>query len=468
MASKNSTNSRPIGNDEQDPSVALVKERVFLEDPEYQTYFREHDEQTNPYVDFMFSAKPWAPREAFERLRWGGQFVFASRDRNEVQKLFRQYQSMGEFEVETEPSAVSKSMLGLPFFKRQVWYFVARKVSLIHLGEPNERFSYHVELVRRPAPAKGYMVLKAVPSVEEVVLRFRKRFPNMAEQDLAERAKKFTEKVFPVFLTREAGIMQILRRDMPEQFAKRVPRLYGVKKDKTGFVKELQMEWLRLGGKPMDQLEFAKQSAQMLKCLHENAKVMHLDLRLDNVVITPDGVGVIDFGSAVRFSEDFSKSKLLTQLFEEMMQTSQIQRMLGKMGEIGALTRRSMLDAHHKVDKAVDIFYLVVQMNKPHSNPDFRGLVEWDPNSQQAKVIQALTDYILKPPDPNNNEYNTARDVYEGVLKVERHLKTGEPLQFEVGGPSQSVKQWERLASGDQPDIEGLDVHSGLEGGLED
>ena len=100
-------------------------------------------------------------------------------------------------------------------------------------------------------------------------------------------------------------------------------------------------------------------------------RVIHLDLRLDNFVITPQGVGFVDFGSAVRVGEAFPEASLLSNLFGEMMRTSQIQRMLGKMSESGQITSEEIRAGYHRVDKAVDFFYLAVQINNPHANPDF-------------------------------------------------------------------------------------------------
>jgi serine/threonine protein kinase len=71
-------------------------------------------------------------------------------------------------------------------------------------------------------------------------------------------------------------------------------------------------------GRPLTQLEFARQSAELLAALHDAAGVMHLDLRLDNFVITDHGVGFVDFGSAVRVGEEFPEASLLSNLFVRM------------------------------------------------------------------------------------------------------------------------------------------------------
>ena len=193
-------------------------------------------------------------------------------------------------------------------------------------------------------------------------------------------------------------------------------------KDKRGLVRRMDLNWLRNGGRKLTQLEFARQSTDLLRALHDVAQIIHLDLRLDNFVITEHGVGFVDFGSAVRVGEDLSESQMLTTLFEEMMQTSSIQRMLGKMKKAGKVTSRVITASHGKVDKAVDLFYLAVQFNQPHKNPDFKDLVAHDPQSPQARALEQLTDQILRPADPDNPPYRSVNDVLQALLKLETQL----------------------------------------------
>src|SRR5262249_17158979 len=142
------------------------------------------------------------------------------------------------------------------------------------------------------------------------------------DETLRRRARKFTDKIFPVFLTRETAMLKLLQRDLPEKFRKRVPRLLSAETDATGFTRRLRMNWLRncqpASGSfrhPLSQLEFARQAAELLAALHDAAGIMHLDLRLDNVVITEHGVGFVDFGSSVRVGESFAEESLLSSLF---------------------------------------------------------------------------------------------------------------------------------------------------------
>jgi len=182
------------------------------------------------------------------------------------------------------------------------------------------------------------------------------------------------------------------------------------------------MSFLRNGGRALSQMEFAHQSADLLRAIHDIARVIHLDLRLDNFVITPDGVGFVDFGSAVREGENLSANPMVGGLFEELMRTSQIQRMLYQMSVSGQLTSDIILQSHHRADKAVDFFYLAVQFNCPHSNPDLVDLIEYDPASDDARSLSRLTAEILRPKDPANPTFRSAKDILHGIERIQLGL----------------------------------------------
>ena len=201
--------------------------------------------------------------------------------------------------------------------------------------------------------------MKEVPTIEQVKARLHSKWPELSDEILERRARKFSEKIFPVFLTREAAILKIINRDLPGRTRSGFRSCWIWKSDPKGFARRLHLQWLRNGGSPISQLQFAHQSADLLRVLHDEVGVIHLDLRLDNFVITPGGVGFVDFGSAVRVGEDLAASPLLSGLFEELMRTSEIQRMLLKMTQSGLVTSETICGGLHKVDKAVDFFYLV-------------------------------------------------------------------------------------------------------------
>jgi serine/threonine protein kinase len=269
----------------------------------------------------------------------------------------------------------------------------------------------------------GYVVTKRVPTDEWVINRLKRRWPELPYELVEKRAKKFTEKIFPLFLTREAAILKILQEHLPPNYRNRVPVPVYVEKDSRGFVRVLQMNWLRNGGKPLSQFQFALQAADLLRAVHDAAEVIHLDLRLDNMVVTPAGVGFVDFGSAVRVGEDISSNPLLATLYGELMKTSHIQRMLDQMTISGHVTAEHFCNSRGKVDKSVDVFYLAVQFNSPHDNPDLKELIEFKPGSDEAVSLGKLTKEILAPADPVSPTIRTARDVVLALQRVGEGLK---------------------------------------------
>lgn len=381
--------------------------------------------------DFLLASsdEPNLPDEVFVRLRWGGVFIYAGDSEARTSRLAETYAGRRGFIVEQPVTRRRTGPLGLPIpgLSRSAWWFAARKVHLIQPGQITERFTYNVRLVPNANAEDGYIVTKSVPTAEQVLWRLRHRYPEADQQDLEKRAGKLVDHVFPTFLTREAAILQILQEKLPEPYRKKVPHVLGVEKDSQGFVRQLAMNWLRTRGKPISQIAFARQSAELLDVLHEQAGVIHLDLRLDNFVLTDGGVAFVDFGSAVRVGEELDRSAMLSTLFGEMMRTSQIQRMLGRMLERGQVTNSAMRAVQGKVDPAVDIFYLAVQINRPLRNPEFRDLIEYDPDSREARMLEALTAAILRPKDPKQALYATAGDILRGIRKIEAKLATPHP-----------------------------------------
>ncbi len=442
------------------PLVKLVTRKRFAADPEYVHSCRSATDQgADLPVDFLFLTDSDArnPEPVFAQLRWGGQAILLSDSREAIgtaAEAFVHWRGGAGWALEQPPATLQKLPAILRFLglRTRAYYCIVRKLALIPPGNTSDRFTYHVSLAR-PAKAAaasgdlaalaaarseggGYEVVKQVPATERVVARLREKFPEADGETLTRRAKKFTEKIFPVFLTRETAILRLLARDLPQRFHHRVPRLIDAQADANGFTRTLRMNWLRngcpignsagggnaVGGQPLTQLAFARQAAELLAALHDDAHVMHLDLRLDNVVITQHGVGFVDFGSAVRVGENFPEASLLGNLFEEMMRTSQIQRMLGRMSETGEVTSEDICRCYGKIDKAVDFFYLAVQINNPHANPDLRGLVTVDKGSDEARELAALTAKILRPEDPANPPFKSARDIFTGILEIEKKL----------------------------------------------
>jgi len=408
--------------------IHLVRDRVLARVPEFQRFgpgmgvagLVARDPANHPPADFLFAAEnePHHPDIVFRLLRWGGQFVYISKDARRVNATMETFLRRG-FEVTVAPSVVRKPFLGmtLPLLSRPVYYVVVRKVQLVLPREVNERFTYHVHLSHDRAFGR-HVVVKEIPSVERVSARLRHKFPDASAELIDRRARKFTDKVFPLFLTREAAILKLLARDLPEPYRCRVPQLLDMEQDSRGFVRRLKMTWLRNAlpfGRPLSQTEFAIQSADLLRAMHDEAGIIHLDLRLDNMVITEHGVGFVDFGSAVRVGENIEGNPLLNTIFDELMRTSQIQRMLEKMMVGGMVTNRILNEAYGKVDKGVDLFYLALQINKPLANHEFCGLVRCDNRCEQARALSVLTEEVLKPKNPLHPTVRTAADFLSAV-----------------------------------------------------
>jgi hypothetical protein len=410
--------------------LAAVAKRICRRDSDYPFLKDSRFSACNSPVDYLFAtaADQHAPDAIFSKLRWGGQLVFVSDQVQHAACAYEQFNNQGGFVIDHNIATARTSRFGLtlPLIGKKVFYFVARKVDLIPPGQSTERFTFNVQLEKDHVPhgdRRGYTVVKRIPTVANIIARLREKHTDVDPEVLERRATKLVEKIFPVFLTRETAFLKLLQRDLPSEYRHRVPRLLHMEQNSDGMVNKLVMNWLRIGGQPLDQYDFARQSAELLHAVHTCAKIIHLDVRLDNIVITPQGVSFVDFGSAVRVDEDISKSPLLGSLFDEMMSTSQIQRLLGRMKSSGSLTNSYIRNAHHKVDKAVDLFYLAMQWNKPHSNPDLAPFIHFDETSETARQIQKLTNAVMKPKDPDNPTYTSSESLLRGLDIVERKLK---------------------------------------------
>ncbi len=376
----------------------------------------EHDQTADELLDM--DGRPASADRVFDHLRWGGRVLTASRHAGVALDMAHRYRDHGGFVVEAGPNTRRIGPGGIPWLGPPWHYVLARKIHLIKPGEYTDRFTFDVRLTRNADVAPGYLVCKTVPTYKRVIERLREKFPKDGHDTLLRRAEKLVKRVFPVFLTREAAFLQLLQRDLPPQYRNRVPRALAVEKAPDGTVKKLYMTWLRLGGQPLGHLEFAEQSAELLHILHSTVGIMHLDLRLDNMVISNGQVCFVDFGSAVRLGEDLDKSPLLRSLFHEMMQTSQIQRTLGKMRETGHLTSDVLIAAHGRVDPGVDLFYLALQLGRPYWNPDLVPFIDYREGSEAARRLKRLADAILRPTDRTRTAFMSAKDMLGGVRKI--------------------------------------------------
>ena len=402
---------------------------VLSKDAEFRHLFSPVSPERRGLADYVLAVgdDPHDADEIFRKLRWGGQAVYATRSARQAAEAAKNFNARG-FVFVRGPACIREG-LRIPFLSRASHYFVARKVHLTLPREFNDRFTYEVQLIEPDRRGGDWIVLKEVPSVERVAARLRMRFPDIAEEIILKRSRKFTDKIFPLFLTREAAMLQILERDLPARYAGKVPRLLDMETDGRGYVRRLKMNWLRNGGQPMPQIEFARQCAELLHVLHDTVGVIHLDLRLDNIVITERGVGFVDFGSSVRVGENLAANPLLETLYDELMRTSEIQRMLSRMTLSGNVTSPIIQNGYQKVDKSVDFFYLALQMNEPLKNPDFTGLVNFNPASREALALRKMTDEVLRPKDVKQPRYRSAGDILQGIERIAESHGASESLQ---------------------------------------
>jgi len=362
------------------------------------------------------AAGEWpAPEDVFPRLTWGGQLLLVARDRARLDQAAQRYARHDCFDLETPPARVRR---GFKFWAPRRHFALVRRVTLLAPGQHTDRSTFDVRLVRDARLGPGYVVRKQVPTHRRVAARLHERFPDATPDLLLSRATKLVSKVFPVFLTREAGFLQVLAKELPPEHRGRVPHALGMERAPDGTVKRLYMTWLRMDCAPMSQLDFALQATELLAAVHDVAKVIHLDLRLDNMVISDGQVCFIDFGSSVQVNENIARSPMLHSLFEEMMNTSQIQRTMGRMKDAGRLTSDVLLSAHGKMDRAVDMFYLSLQITHPVSNPELRHLIQYEKGGPVAVAIKGLVAEILRPPDPERPRFISAADVHRGLVAL--------------------------------------------------
>jgi tRNA A-37 threonylcarbamoyl transferase component Bud32 len=402
--------------------LAPVIGKVFANDEEY----RNFGEPRHPVAlsDFVFATEneDHDPARVFPRVRWGGQFVFASNSLKRTQDTANRFARYG-FLLEIPPSAIPTTWKFWPFLRNKVFYFTARKILHIPRGELTDRFTFEVELSVCHEKHKGkHVVTKRVPSVEWVMNRLRNRNLDMTEEEMQRRAQQLIRNILPIFLTREVSIMRRLQELLPQEYRTRVPHTIHYERDERGMVNLLQVNWLRNGGDPISQLDFALQSAELLHLVHDKAGVVHLDLRLDNMVITPDGVGFIDFGSSVHVDEDMSASPTLQKIFTDLMRTCQVQRVMHKMIQAGHVTSPYFTNALFKMDKAVDLFYLTLQFTTPHDNPDLKDFITYSPNGPEDYALHKLTRRLFVPDRPEKSEKTSAGSVASALRIIQKRM----------------------------------------------
>ena len=407
---------------DHDSVMTPVIGKVFANDEEYLSFgMKQH---ARDLADFVFATErdDCDPSRVFPHIRWGGQFVFATDSLPKMRSIAKRFSDYG-FIVERPDATVLDGWKFWPLLRRKVHYFSARKILHIPKGELTDRFTFEVELsVVREKSNGQHVVTKRVPSIEWVMNRLRNRNTGLSEQEMSRRAQQLIRNILPIFLTREVAIMRRLQERLPEEYRSRVPHTTHYERDDRGLVTLLQVNWLRNGGEAISQMDFAVQATQLLHLVHEKAGVIHLDLRLDNMVVTPQGVGFIDFGSSVHTDEDLAASPTTARIFNDLMRTCQVQRVMHKMIEAGHVTSPYFTNAVYKPEKAVDLFYLTLQFTNPHENPDLKDLIQYTPNSADDYALHKLTRRLFAPDRPEKAEHTSAGSVANALRIIKKRL----------------------------------------------
>jgi hypothetical protein len=399
-----------------------VIREIFDGDDEYRAFGTVSADVELPDFIFASGIDEHDPKAIFPRIRWGGQFVYADPSLAKVQDAARTFAEYG-FALEKPADTVLDGWRLWPFIRNKVHYFAARKILHVPKGGLTDRFTFEVELSECHEVDHGkHVVTKRIPSVEWVVNRLHDRNSKMDLAELERRAQGLIQNILPIFLTREVAIMNRLQERLPADLRNRVPHTVRYEQDERGYVKLLQVNWLRNGGKPISQLDFAIQSAELLHAVHARAGVAHLDLRLDNMVITPEGVGFIDFGNSVHDDEDIAASPTLQRIFHDLMRSCTVQRTLHRAVQAGQVTAPYFIDAVFKVDKAVDLFYLVRQFTSPHENPDLKDFIDYQSSSKEDYELHKMTRRLFAPEDLEPGKVYTAAHVVNALRTIKRRL----------------------------------------------
>ncbi len=355
------------------------------------------------------------PCGAFEALRFTGTWVIECDAIGPLRKAVSLIEAHGGFHIEAAPHRVEE--LGaseestptqsswwarwLPAFKRRAkrYQLVARKTRLARPDEAPEHCTFDVSLVPDPRGERGYIIRKRVPSVEQTTAALRRFAPQLDQAELERRAEQLVSDVFPLLLLRETVLLDRLQMKLPVALRCRVPRKLGHIQRGPAQVEQIDMTWLSPAESPMSPLDFAIDAAELLGAMQRTVGLMHLDLRDDNVVITPQGVGFVDFGSAVLIDEDLKGRPMLHRILHQMLSANALQRALGSLIQAGGVTHPILLRAHAKPEPIHDLFALTQLTRAPHTSQALGHLIRANA-PEELTALNALADELLSPADP--------------------------------------------------------------------
>jgi len=102
----------------------------------------------------------------------------------------------------------------------------------------------------------------------------------------------------------------------------------------------------------------------MLNAAHRDAGLMHLDVRLGNLVVTERGVGLIDFGSSVMVGEDLASNRHVAKVICRTLEASEITETL-KRHRLKQLLGNPVFEGlPYPPSPAMDLFALATCMTR--------------------------------------------------------------------------------------------------------
>ncbi len=347
------------------------------------------------------AANPPQEDVLFDTLRWGGQLLILGQNEQAVTACRQRFAGSPSWCCE-QPDKLPppQAVPGGP----AVHLCTVRKVGIELPGRLTARHSYEVRLVHRPAAhpshelgpgSAGWAVEKRVPTFEETHARLIQTHPTIAPAQANAVVRWLVKTAFPLMLTRETAFLGRIHTYMPAHLAGRTPELLEVEKDPRGMINRIHMTWLRQGGETLSQIAFAQQAAEMLSAAHHAAGLMHLDVRLGNLVVTERGVGLIDFGSSVMIDENLASNRTAQKVIHRTLESSEITENLIRHHNKGLLGNPLFNDLPTPPTAGFDLFALATCMTRPHDLDEFRGLVAFEPHSPDAVTLSQLRRRVL-------------------------------------------------------------------------
>ena len=428
------------------------------EDPEFRKYGQRWatNVEGQSKVDYLFldaaeTAK--TPEEEktnidhmSNRLGLGGQVVFASAVQQEVEAKIEQFRGRNEFTISREVTEVEKTVFGFPVPGSQPYYYASARRMELPLAEDSTitRHTNHV-ILEVDKKSGQVVVAKYVPELKEMEELLSKR-GKVAPGDVPEQARLRVEEQLPGLLVWELRMLDQIQKGLRggkfERFTKLFPRPMGTEEGEIAregkppkkIVIKLSRTWLRDGGQKISQLDFAIQLMELVEALYSIGISVN-DLRGDNIAVTPDGVGVVDLGSATidpnRVGDNPILKKAADQILPFLMDLREISAVQSDFNEKvvkvnGKMTSPTIEQGDGDLGPSLDLFAWAKLVNNPlGKNPDL--LVKYDPESEEAKRLLAITEEMQKemlaPANPKQPKYNTASDVFPDILEKLRAIK---------------------------------------------